>query len=54
LEVQIHHLLTSSLDREEWPFSGLGRFNIREKNTDVTFIADWVEPRGFFDVLKKI
>jgi hypothetical protein len=33
MEVQIRRLLTSSLDRDEWPGSGLGRFNIRGKKS---------------------
>ena len=53
IEVWIHPFLTSSRDGDEWPVSGVGRFDIRGKVPDTSLIGGWVYPRAGVDVLEE-
>lgn len=46
-------LLTSALDKGEWPDSRPGRFTTRERTSSASWIGSWLSLRAGFDAVKK-
>jgi hypothetical protein len=51
VEIQLHVLLTSALDGDEWSLSLPGRFTPSERAPGTHWIGGWVDPRATLNAL---